>query len=125
MTGAGRAGALAGRMARTMVLGAALAVAAPSRPSALDKIPDLNGVWIGEGLEIVIDTKRLQGNVDPAKPFERQPFFIRNVTGQMVVFVIGPHVFVARMDGPDKMTVSRDGLFATYALTRARSAKDR
>lgn len=90
---------------------------------ALDKIPDLNGTWMGAGLRLFIDTARHQGNTDPSRPFEREPFLIRNVTGPTVVFVIGSHLFVAYMDDENTMRVSRDGLFETYTLTRAQPPK--
>ena len=87
---------------------------------AVDRIPDLGGHWAGEGLDLFIDTNHQQGNADPAKPFNRQPYFIRNVTGQMVVFVIGADVYFARMDDSNTMVVSRGGRMETYTLKRAR-----
>ena len=111
-------------MTRRRFVSAALALigagATGGAAAALEKIPDLDGRWFGAGLDLFIDTTRLQGNADPAKPFNRQSFFIRNVTGPMVVFVIGPEVFFARMDDPNTMVVSRGGLPDTYTLKRLR-----
>ena len=82
------------------------------------KIPDLNGVWSGPGLTLRIDMQRHQGNADPSKPFNRQSLIIRNVTGPMVVFAIGPELFVAQMLDPNQMSISRGGRPETYLLSR-------
>ncbi len=84
----------------------------------LEKIPDLGGSWTGPGLSLFIDPSRHQANADATKPFNRQPFIIRNVTGPMIVFVIGPDLFVAQMSDPNTMVVTRGGLLESYTLTR-------
>jgi len=84
----------------------------------LQKLPDLNGVWSGPGLTLRIDMQRHQGNADPSKPFNRQSLLIRNVTGPMVVFAIGPELFVAQMLDQNQMSISRGGRPETYLLTR-------
>lgn len=55
----------------------------------------LDGAWRGDGLSIVIDMARSQAGRDPDKPFDRQPFVVRNVTGNVVVFRIGAVDFFA------------------------------
>ncbi len=81
-------------------------------------LPDLTGVWTGPGLTLRIDMQRHQGNTDPAKPFNRQSLIIRNVTGPMIVFAIGPELFVAQMLDPNQMSISRGGRPETYLLSR-------
>ena len=92
--------------------------AAPAR--ALDTIPDLGGRWVGPGLQLFIDTERHQGNADPSRPFNRDSFFIRNVTGNLVVFVIGPDLYVGRLDDPNTMQVSRGGGIESWTVRRAK-----
>lgn len=85
---------------------------------ANDRMPDLGGHWSGQGLSIFIDPTRHQANTDPTKPFNRQSFIIRNVTGSMVVFAIGPELFVANLTDPNTMVVTRGGLLESYTLSR-------
>lgn len=85
---------------------------------AQEKMPDLAGAWSGPGMSLFIDPTRHQANADPTKPFNRQSFIIRNVTGSMVVFAIGPDLFVANMQDRDTMVVTRGGLPDSYTLSR-------
>ncbi len=91
---------------------------APAPVLAAEKFPDLGGYWTGPGLSIFIDPSRHQANADPTKPFNRQSFIIRNVTGSMVVFAIGPELFVGNLTDPNTMVVTRGGLLESYTLSR-------
>lgn len=93
-------------------------MATPAAAQPLEKIPDLGGQWSGPGLSLFIDPSRHQANADATKPFNRQSLIIRNVTGSMVVFVIGSELFVANLTDPNTMVVSRGGLMETYTLSR-------
>lgn len=75
---------------------------------ASDVLSALHGRWRGDGIQILIDTERMQGNVDPGKPFTRDPLVIRDVTPPWVVFAIGISTFVARIEG-ETMTVTQPG----------------
>jgi hypothetical protein len=97
---------------------ALMSVLGATQVAALDAIPDLAGRWSGPGLDLFIDTTRHQANANPARPFERQSFYIRNVTGPMVVFAIGQDLFVAHMVNANTMTVTRGGQLESYTLTR-------
>ena len=69
----------------------------------------MNGAWVGEGTPLVIDTQRLQANLDPEKPFEWQTFRILNITGSMITFDIGPRRFMALLGGEEEMHLTELG----------------
>jgi hypothetical protein len=76
----------------------------------------LAGDWTGNGLSIRIDPERLQANLDPSKPFQWEPFRLRNVTGCMVTFDIGPQRFVALMFRDRAMRINTVGWSAQQSL---------
>jgi hypothetical protein len=90
---------------------------APGAAGASDLLSALHGRWRGEGVQILIDTERMQGNVDPAKPFTRNPLVIRDVTPPWVVFAIGISTFVARIEG-ETMTITQSGWSEPRVITR-------
>ncbi len=90
---------------------------APGAAGASELLSALHGRWRGEGIQILIDTERMQGNVDPSKPFTRNPLVIRDVTPPWVVFAIGISTFVARVEG-DTMTVTQSGWSEPRVITR-------
>jgi len=79
----------------------------------------LDGRWVGPGLELFIDISRHQGNTDPRKPFTREPLAVRNITGRMVVFSIGTQSFIALVDG-NAMSITRpdSGDYRSVTLVR-------
>lgn len=89
----------------------------PGAACGSELLSALHGRWQGEGVRILIDTERMQGNVDPTRPFTRNPLVIRDVTPPWVVFTIGNSSIVARVEG-ETMTVTQPGWLAPRVLTR-------
>lgn len=78
----------------------------------------LEGTWTGDGTTLVIDTERLQVNMDPDKPFEWRPLRVVNVAGHMVVFDIGPMRYVALLSDPSSMTLTSPSFTGQRSLRR-------
>ncbi|HEX2553106.1 MAG TPA: hypothetical protein VHL98_05355 [Microvirga sp.] len=105
---------------RVRALCAAWLLILSGRPGAAggsELLSALHGRWHGEGVQILIDTERMQGNLDPTKPFTRNPFVIRDVTPPWVVFTIGNSSIVARVEG-ETMMVTQPGWPTPRMLTR-------
>lgn len=92
------------------------ALAAGTLP-ALPLLRSLHGRWAGDGIEILLDAQRMQGNTNPGKPFARDPLVIRDVTPPWIVFAVGPGTFVARIEG-DAMTLTQPGWPAPRIVLR-------
>lgn len=80
----------------------------------------LDGTWTGDGTTLVIDTERLQVNIDPDKPFEWRSLRVVNVAGHMVVFDIGPMRYVALLSDPGSMTLTSPSFTGQRALHRGK-----
>lgn len=115
--------------ARRRIVPAALALAAAaSLPSAASASglnatlaqKALDGTWTGDGTTLVIDTERLQVNINPDKPFEWRSLRVVNVAGRMVVFDIGPMRYVALMSDPSTMTLTSASFIGQRSLRRGR-----
>lgn len=78
----------------------------------------LDGTWTGDGTTLVIDTERLQVNMDPDKPFEWRSFRVVNVAGHMVVFDVGPMRYVALLADPKTMTLTSPSFTGQRSLHR-------
>ena len=78
----------------------------------------LDGTWTGDGTTLVIDTERLQVNIDPDKPFEWRSLRVVNVAGHMVVFDIGPMRYVALLSDPSTMTLTSPSFVGQRSLHR-------
>ena len=98
-----------------LVAGALLASDMVSADPTLDA---MDGRWRGGGFDLTIDTARSQARIDPKKPFQWEAFAIRNVSGGMVVFSIGPRLFIAYL-GVDELTLTSPGLEGSRLLHRA------
>ena len=96
---------------------AAWMMAAPA--FAAGDLAPLNGRWRGEGIELLIDTDRLQASAEPGRPFTRVPLLIRNVTGPMFFFSIGRETFIARAER-ETLSLTRLGSSGTVLLNRVR-----
>jgi hypothetical protein len=77
----------------------------------------LDGEWRGPGLSLFIDAARSQARVDEKKPFQWDPFNIRDVSGPMVVFSVGDRLFIGYVDG-DSMRLTRRGHGGDWTLRR-------
>jgi hypothetical protein len=61
----------------------------------------MKGTWRGDGLELVLDTERMQGNLRADLPFQRDALVLRNISAKVVVFDIGTDRFIGLFDGDD------------------------
>ena len=77
----------------------------------------MDGVWRGSGFDLAIDSARSQARADPKKPFQWEAFAIKNVAGNMVVFTIGPRLYIAYLDA-DALTLTSPGLEGSRLLHR-------
>lgn len=77
----------------------------------------LEGHWAGEGLQIRVDQDAVQANDNPDKPFEWSPLIIKNVTGGMIIFQIGPHQYIGLVNGR-QMTVTMPGSNRSHVLNK-------
>lgn len=84
-----------------------------------EALTTLDGHWRGDGLEIVIDSRRAQARIDRQLPFQWEAFNIRNVEGSLVVFTIGPRLFIAQVTGDD-LALSSPGAGEASRLHRIR-----
>lgn len=64
-----------------------------------------------------IDFERMLGNLDPEKPFHREPVRIKNRTGSMFVFTVGTRQFIAVVS-KEEMRVTGDGIKETETLKK-------
>ena len=81
----------------------------------------IDGHWRGGGFDLAIDSARSQARVDPKKPFQWEAFTIKNVAGNMVVFTIGPRLYIAYLDA-DALTLTSPGLEGSRLLQSDRRA---
>ena len=78
----------------------------------------LDGTWTGDGITLVFDTKRLQVNTDPDKPFDWRALRVVNVAGHLVVFDIGRMRYVALLSDPATMTLTSPSFTGQRSLHR-------
>jgi len=95
----------------------AICMATAADASGIEAFHALDGYWRGSGLELTIDPHRAQARLDPRRPFQWEPVNIRNVEGNMVVFTIGPRLFIAYVDGDD-LTLTSPGTQQPSVLRR-------
>ncbi len=106
----------------TRALGTAFVIAMSCVPVQGDPplgLSDLDGTWAGGGSQIVIDVERSQARRDPTKPFGWEAFRIRNITGNLVVFQIGPSQFIALVES-DQMALTGHPFQGAITLRRGR-----
>lgn len=77
----------------------------------------MNGVWIGDGVELTLDTARMLANIDATKPFQRDALILQNITDQMVVFSIGNSQFIGLFNG-NELALTGGGITTTIRLSR-------
>lgn len=78
----------------------------------------LEGTWTGDGTTLVFDTKRLQVNMDPDKPFEWRALRVVTVAGHLVVFDVGRMRYVALLSDPATMTLTSPSFTGQRSLHR-------
>ena len=77
----------------------------------------MHGVWVGDGVQLSLDTKRMLANFDPAKPFQWDPLVIRNISGGMVTFWIADKRFIGLFEG-DRLSLAGETFGSTITLMR-------
>lgn len=77
----------------------------------------MHGTWQGSSQVILLDLDRMQANLDPAKPFQRDALIIRNITEKMVVFSVAGRQFIGAFTG-NELALTGDGLPGTIRLER-------
>ena len=77
----------------------------------------MHGTWSGDGHVFMLDTQRMQANIDIEKPFQRDPLVIRNIAGRMVIFQINARRFIGLFEGRD-LHLTGDGVQGSAILRR-------
>lgn len=91
----------------------------PGSALASGALRSLEGRWRGPDFEILIDVERLLVNMDPAKPFGREPLLVRNIAGPWVTFSAGGQTFFAQVED-DTLQLVRPGKDGARLLARVR-----
>lgn len=86
-------------------------------PSAEPMLKLMQGIWRGDDRFVLIDTERMLGNVEPHKPFQRDPLRLRNIAGQMVVFEIGNRRYIGLFER-DELHLTGEGINGSVTLRR-------
>lgn len=81
-------------------------------------LAQMSGIWIGEGLTLMLDGERMQGNLDESLPFQREPLLLKNIAGTMVVFQVGKRHFIGSFN-QDELNLTGDGLSGSTILRRS------
>lgn len=66
---------------------------------------------------VLIDTERMLGNLDPARPFQRDALRLRDISGRMVVFEIGSRRFIGFF-GRNQLRLTGDGIEGSAVMYR-------
>ncbi len=102
---------------RTLALG--LAFTLLTGFNRADALHFLDGRWSGGGVTLTVNRWTMQGNDDPAKPFQWDPVRIRDATAPWIVFMIGKQVYIVTMgEDRDEITVFVGGRPATLRRVR-------
>lgn len=105
-------------LSRTFLISlTALTIQAASVTAKPRALAFMNGVWIGEGIALTLDTERMLANIDSSKPFQRDALYLQNITDQMVVFSVRDRSFIGLFDG-DGLALTGGGLTSTVRLSR-------
>ena len=89
-------------------------------PTALAAEPilkQMHGSWRSETQLVLIDTERMLGNLDDARPFQRDALRLRDISGRMVVFEIGKRRFIGFFDR-NELRLTGDGIEGSTTLHR-------
>jgi hypothetical protein len=106
------------RASTPLIAAATLVSALAATPAhASEALRNLDGRWRGPDYEILIDVERLLVNVDPAKPFGREPLVVKNIAGSWVTFSVGAQTFFALVE-EDTLQLVRPGRDGTRMLAR-------
>lgn len=85
--------------------------------SAEPMLKQMHGTWRSEKQMVLIDTERMLGNIDGARPFQRDALRLRDISGRMVVFEIGSSRFIGFFDR-NELRLTGDGIEGSAVLRR-------
>ncbi|MGQ7792367.1 hypothetical protein ACUN0C_08170 [Faunimonas sp. B44] len=115
----GQAGSHRFRRAFGRTLAAGLALTVLTGFNRADALHFLDGRWSGDGITLTINRWTMQGNDDPAKPFQWDPIRIRDATAPWIVFMIGKEVYIVTIgEDRDEISVFVRGRPATLRRVR-------
>lgn len=80
----------------------------------------LNGTWDGDGTILRIDTRRMQVNLDPDKPFDWRPLWLEDISGKMVTFTIGTMPYIALFASETALILTSPSFEGERSLRRKR-----
>lgn len=89
----------------------------PTALSAEPILKQMHGTWRSERQLVLIDTERMLGNLDDARPFQRDALRLRDISGRMVVFEIGRRRFIGFFDR-NELRLTGDGIEGSDILRR-------
>lgn len=89
--------------------------------ASADELSLLDGRWIGDGLQVVVDADRAQANMNPWKPFDWQRIEVKERDGAEITFTIGAELFYGTLQA-DTMTVEGTAFRGVRSLQRSRDA---
>jgi hypothetical protein len=82
-----------------------------------DNLSVLEGRWLGDGLQVVVDADRAQANMDPWKPFDWRHIEVKEFDGAAITFSIGAELFYGTLEA-DTMTLEGTSFRGTKILQR-------
>ena len=85
--------------------------------SAEPVLKQIHGTWRSQKQMVLIDTERMLGNLDDARPFQRDALWLRDISGRMVVFEIGRRRFIGFFDR-NELRLTGDGIEGSAVLHR-------
>ncbi len=77
----------------------------------------IEGRWLGDGLQVVVDADRAQANMDPWKPFDWRHIEVKEYDGAAITFSIGAELFYGTLEA-DTMTLEGTSFRGTKILER-------
>lgn len=77
----------------------------------------MHGLWAGEGYVVLVDACRHLGRFGTKEPFAFGALRVRDVTDDLVVFLIGERQLIGLFDG-DALTITGHGIDGSPVLQR-------
>ena len=109
------------RPARALALSLGSLLLQAEASALADNLSVLEGRWLGDGFQVVIDADRAQANMDPWKPFDWRRIEVKEYDGAAITFSIGAELFYGTLEA-DTMTLEGTSFRGTKTLERTRDA---
>lgn len=110
------------RPAQLLALSFAALLLHAEASAAANELSLLDGRWIGDGLQVVVDADRAQANIDPWKPFDWRRIEVKEHNGAEITFTIGAELFYGTLED-DQMTIEGTGFRGVRSLQRSTDAE--